>query len=1103
MALPRSLPLQPWVSVFEKPNISCSFPGLDIRKLLEDYVTYLASRTEYSNEVRRMDNHRSSLSATLEKRSQYSSENRFETPLPPQWQSEVNKFSRYETIHDPVPPPTPTPANDTSEAAKVTLSVRDEELNKLIDRIFVDDPVVKSNDTVVSESREINTTTMLPSTELGESSTTPMPTTAVSTEATTRSIAPEDNSTVSTYSRSQLFSNIDEVSIVNSSKIDSERYYTGENDFMEANSTVPPLRLLLSESNVLNITAEDDNTNSNNFNTKLNELDDTELLRELKRTKELLQAQIDKLKSMQTVTLRANSEEIVDVGRMIETVTGVINATTIARPSSTTPGPVINQADLMKSPITQNVTDLQPQQPTTTVPPPPSTSTLVEIETTTAATTTTSASELETTTIIPEISESEIVTTETVWNPELTETTTLAAPPTEVTTTNFEIQTTTESVEAQFSSTIKPINGTLAGGDGLNLSNEPITVVDINLKHPGAINSLNVTQSEVGVGVEKKRDVNETDSETMILTHVPKITIIHKIHKPVVSNRSSIEEMEAYKDALRKHKELIKSTMSSIALYPAAFKQYKFNQNNKVNSVGEIYLWPNFSSLKSPHYMEVGEDNGFLTTVMPVIGPQQTMVPTLPSLMLPPTSLQSPLPPKTDPLEPKIIDEPKKRKVPKFAYKHAMNKFNRLTNDLRQTTPDHEDHDHKPPPPGNATNVANSIRIPSIPPKPYHQNYFYQLPNPQNPENILKFYRPRYRKKYKRVRIPLGYRLKKNVDSGDKPQGLFRTSPIALTIDQNNRTFERKAVSQQVVSPTPLDNDNSNSFKIFCAYDAHRSLSSAANVSVDDGGGGGQYFDINLLEQYSSVLEQCTHLVYAFASVDLTGQLATVVGGNGRDEQSRTIADPYHSNLIRIQRLKLKLPRLKILAAVGGFDTPPQLFSLMVATAKLREKLAENIFQFVLKYDFDGIIIAWFYPVFGSKSEAVRFSRSTSSAHLDDRQNLVKFIRVLRKNLDSIEAKHLEIGVLSPPFEELIDRGYDVAKLSRFVESKGVTTNFIFPFLQSCGSHDSNDLRLLWTVGGECSPFCATVSHTKSITNRKGSQTEHCTYGRFVLIDND
>ncbi|OTF84112.1 chitinase-like protein [Euroglyphus maynei] len=350
----------------------------------------------------------------------------------------------------------------------------------------------------------------------------------------------------------------------------------------------------------------------------------------------------------------------------------------------------------------------------------------------------------------------------------------------------------------------------------------------------------------------------------------------------------------------------------------------------------------------------------------------------------------------------------------------------------------------------------------------------------RNPENLLQLYRPRFknRKRFRKIRLPNGYRFirKDNNNTtndtdfsvGNQPSSSLTTmeediSDFVIKQVENNEILRQttpiipetkslNSINDSVITTTmepPLttnssiniipaknlinttvinNNNRTNNFKVFCTYDAYRSIPLTEN---DDNRG--RYFDIEQLENNSMYLKYCTHLIYAFANIDLNGELYT--GSNTIQQQDSLNHREYNREcLIRFQKLKQNNPDLRLLIAVGGWDTPPQLFSLMVATGKLRERLSGNIYKFVLENGFDGAIIAWFYPVYGSKSSMdSRSTRATSHSmfQFNDKQNLIKFVRSMRKKFDSISLKNrLELGLMVPPFQDFIDRGYDAKKLA-------------------------------------------------------------------------
>nr|XP_027194623.1 uncharacterized protein LOC113789270 [Dermatophagoides pteronyssinus] len=270
----------------------------------------------------------------------------------------------------------------------------------------------------------------------------------------------------------------------------------------------------------------------------------------------------------------------------------------------------------------------------------------------------------------------------------------------------------------------------------------------------------------------------------------------------------------------------------------------------------------------------------------------------------------------------------------------------------------------------------------------------------------------------------------------DRPDEIIRTTT-------NNSSIN--IIPAEVLINSTINNrlmNQTNNFKIFCTYDAYRSIPFAENDNDNNNSSNndkGRYFDIDQLEKNSVFLKYCTHLIYAFANIDLNGELYTGLNTMHQDSLVRDRNREYNEAfLVRFRKLKQNNPHLRLLIAVGGWDTPPQLFSLMVATGKLRERLSENIYKFVFENGFDGAIIAWFYPVYGSKSSMdSRSTRATSHSmfQFNDKQNLIKFVRSLRKKFDSISRKNrLELGLMVPPFQDFIDRGYDAKKLAESVD---------------------------------------------------------------------
>lgn len=938
------------------------------------------------------------------------------------------------------------------------------------------------------------------------------------------------------FSRLEMFENSEEIVDTSSEdginlvsretdadlKEPEERFYTSDGEVVtEVSNTddLPPYGDNKAKaSGGLNETFPNkDETNSNNFSRQLNPSEDTKLLHELKQTRDLLRMQIDKVKLLEN----SKRDDVLESGQ----------TTTTESPETTTIEMAASEQELKNA----NDTDLKNFILTTESPPVTESPTLLEKSTTVfadesvvAATATTAIDLLpiDSTTAAPnELNEAISTTTSSIILSSRNGTTGSTATAGSLTTNeklalgNYSKasvmketipSSTTEAAKApkrkvkEITATVskllnKPLRTTVEEDlrastsrreNNVVWNTKPTAKVSSGQSRQFATNGANyddddalkgrrganeaenssspITAFDLLVGENAATVFNasadgdassETDSETMILTHVPKITIIHKILKPSGNGGRANDQQtdeEAYREALRRHKDLIKTAMSSISLVPAAFKRYKVNNKNRVN-IGEIYLLPNFAGSTSkvrnslrvvPQSSKASFDRQFIHEFDRINTAANTRK-------------------VVEQQKPIVIRQVRTNTLPKFAYSRFGNKFNTEASGYQLiSAPIENEHSQRQLQHDNRAKLyvayLNSIVTKS-----------------QNPENILKIYRPNFnhRKRFKKVRIPSGYRIKKKetptarndtLRGGNQVFSWLDASPILITVaqssEQQNQTLQKLPNAQALVrasgrKPAPLsrsslssatttsgqwlrkENMSSSSrgpidkskFKVFCTYDAHRSLSAPTNDSR------GRFFDIHQLEQNAAILEQCTHLVYAFASINMNGEVlpgapVTRADGNAARHSNDTIST---SALQRIKTLKMRFPHLRLLVAVGGWSTPPQLFSLLVATSKLRDRLCQNVHRFVLNYDFDGAILAWFYPVYGSKSaleSSQRSPRSTAGQtlfQLDDKQNLVKFMQALRNRFDSIPHKSLEIGLMSPPFEEQIDRGYDVPKLSK------------------------------------------------------------------------
>lgn len=594
------------------------------------------------------------------------------------------------------------------------------------------------------------------------------------------------------------------------------------------------------------------------------------------------------------------------------------------------------------------------------------------------------------------------------------------------------------------------IHGTTSGSAMPATANDSIMLIEPlpDLTQGTALNrSELITSPGSATNVSSRTTDNSvsSDTETMILTHVPKITIIHKIARPSAGEWAGMSDDQIHNETVRKHTNLIQSAVSSISLYPAAFKHYKLNANNRLNSIGEIYLLPNFTNHKSIKWHAQPEPtdnrkreswsfkNGAPATV-DRLGNAPQAHSELKGMQI--TETGSEVGDQTNLTDPFFNNNrvPHKRirmhRLRNGANGHRSgNKFNAITFSA----------------PANSTVLSNSTNLNpgELDDVPIYFTDDYKNETFSRPENIIQLYRPRHQfikhNSKDSVRASTGKSSNsiqitvRNETHNKKFETLSNTSPILIHVDNHNGSLATSHANESSTPNLIKSSKQGKLFKIFCSYDAEQALN-----TVGLNGSNGKYFDVGELELNPVVLEHCTHLIYAFAHINVNAEV--LVGlPSAKDSDASTQAAHHQSlnELHKLIELKHKYRHLKLLVAVGGWSTPPQLLSLLVATTRLRERLGQNIHKFVLDHDFDGAILAWFYPLYVSKpvnasDSHLRNARSIgqTSFQLDDKQNLVKFIRSLRNRFDSVPNKRLDIGLMMPPFEELMNRGFDVDKLS-------------------------------------------------------------------------
>ncbi|CAG0887236.1 unnamed protein product [Cyprideis torosa] len=165
----------------------------------------------------------------------------------------------------------------------------------------------------------------------------------------------------------------------------------------------------------------------------------------------------------------------------------------------------------------------------------------------------------------------------------------------------------------------------------------------------------------------------------------------------------------------------------------------------------------------------------------------------------------------------------------------------------------------------------------------------------------------------------------------------------------------------------------------------------------------------------------CTHLVYAFATLDDDHHLAPA------DEEA-DLGDGIRPGMYqRILELREKNPRLKILLAIGGWAFGSKPFKELTGNLYRMNSFVYEALEFLRSYKFDGLDVDWEYP-----------------RGQDDKARYVDLIRELRLAFNGeAETSGLPRLILSaavPASFEAIAAGYDVPEISKYLDLINVMT---------------------------------------------------------------
>lgn len=173
-------------------------------------------------------------------------------------------------------------------------------------------------------------------------------------------------------------------------------------------------------------------------------------------------------------------------------------------------------------------------------------------------------------------------------------------------------------------------------------------------------------------------------------------------------------------------------------------------------------------------------------------------------------------------------------------------------------------------------------------------------------------------------------------------------------------------------------------------------------------------FDINHIDPFL-----CTHLIYSFFGINEDGSIR--------------IIDPYldleenwgRGHIKRFNALKSINPRLKTMAAVGGWNEGSEKFSKVAANPDLRQRFIRSSVEFCRTHHFDGVDLDWEYPAQRGGNVTV------------DRENHARWLEELREEFDR-QGLLLSAAVASAEFSAGVS--YDIPRVSAALHFINVMT---------------------------------------------------------------
>ncbi|KAL3269272.1 hypothetical protein HHI36_008350 [Cryptolaemus montrouzieri] len=157
----------------------------------------------------------------------------------------------------------------------------------------------------------------------------------------------------------------------------------------------------------------------------------------------------------------------------------------------------------------------------------------------------------------------------------------------------------------------------------------------------------------------------------------------------------------------------------------------------------------------------------------------------------------------------------------------------------------------------------------------------------------------------------------------------------------------------------------------------------------------------------------CTHIIYGFAV--LNGDQLII-------KPHDTWADFDNKFYEKVTAFKAK--GIKVLVAIGGWnDSAGDKYSKLVNNPAARRRFISHVIEFIEQNNFDGLDLDWEYP----KCWQVECSKGPDS----DKAAFSDFVRELH---EAFQPKNFLLSAAVSPSKRVIDEGYDVPALSKYLD---------------------------------------------------------------------